>query len=66
MDIPGSRDSTRAQLRLLRPPLDLGVIDLRELIEDFPGGLAAKNPPASTGDTGSIPSLGRSHMMQCN
>jgi len=25
----------------------------------FPGGSVAKNPPASVGDTGSIPKLGR-------
>ena len=25
----------------------------------FPGGLVVKNPPANTGDTGSIPRLGR-------
>ena len=33
---------------------------------DFPGGTAVKNPPANAGDTGSIPSLGRSHMPQSN
>ena len=26
----------------------------------FPGGSVVKNPPANTGDTGSIPGLGRS------
>ena len=26
----------------------------------FPGGPAAKNPPASAGDVGSVPGLGRS------
>ena len=30
----------------------------------LPGGLAVKNPPANTGDTGLIPGLGRSHMLQ--
>ena len=29
---------------------------------DFPGGPMMKNSPAITGDTGSIPGLGRSHM----
>ena len=62
MNIPGSRDSPRAQLQLPTPPLDLGVIDLREFIEDFSGVLVAKNPPASEGDMGSIPGPGRSHM----
>ena len=33
---------------------------------DFPGGAVVKNPPASVGDTGSIPGLGRSHMPQSN
>ena len=28
----------------------------------FPGGAVVENPPAKAGDTGSIPSLGRSHM----
>ena len=28
----------------------------------FPGGAVVKNPPASAGDTGSSPGLGRSHM----
>ncbi|KAM9083397.1 15-hydroxyprostaglandin dehydrogenase [NAD(+)] isoform 2-T2 [Megaptera novaeangliae] len=33
---------------------------------DFPGGAVAKNPPASAGDTGSIPGPGRSHVPQSN
>ena len=32
----------------------------------FPGGVVVKNPPASAGDTGSSPGLGRSHMPQSN
>ena len=35
-------------------------------IEDFPGGAVVKNPPANAGDTGSRPSLGRSHMPRSN
>ena len=31
-----------------------------------PGGSVAKNLPASAGDTGVIPDLGRSHMLQNN
>ena len=27
---------------------------------DFPGGSVVKNPPANTGDAGSVPGLGRS------
>ena len=30
------------------------------VILGFPGGSVAKNPPANTGDAGSIPGLGRS------
>ena len=29
---------------------------------DFPSGPEVENPPASAGDMGSIPGLGRSHM----
>ena len=32
----------------------------------FPGGLVVKNLPANTGDMGSIPGLGRSHMPRGN
>ena len=35
-------------------------------LSDFPGGVVFKNPPASAGDTGSIPGPGRSHMPQSN
>ena len=34
--------------------------------EDFPGGSVVKNPPAIAGDTGLIPDLVRSHMLQGN
>ena len=30
------------------------------MLRDFPGGTVVKNPPASAGDMGSIPGLGRS------
>ena len=33
---------------------------------DFPGGAVVKNPPDNAGDTGSNPSLGRSHMPRSN
>ena len=32
----------------------------REMVVDFPGGPVVGNPPASAGDTGSIPGQGRS------
>ena len=38
----------------------------RILTEDFPGGTVVKNPPATAGDTGSSPGLGRSHMPRSN
>ena len=31
---------------------------------DFPNGPVVKNLPASVGDTGSIPGLGRSHILR--
>ena len=33
---------------------------------DFPAGAVVKNPPASAGDMGLSPDLGRSHMPQSN
>ena len=36
------------------------------LLLDFPGGAVVKNPPASAGDTGLTPGLGRSHMPRSN
>ena len=33
---------------------------------DFPGGAVVKNPPASAGDMGLSPGLGRSHMPWSN
>ena len=36
----------------------------RIIHRDFPGGIVVKNPPASAGDTGSSPGLGRSHMLR--
>ena len=35
-------------------------------MSDFAGDAAGKNPPASSGDTGSIPGPGRFHMLQGN
>ena len=36
------------------------------IILDFPGGTVVKNPPANTGDMGSIPGPGRSHRLWSN
>ena len=35
-------------------------------IRGFPGGAVVENLPANTGDTGSSPGLGRSHMPRSN
>ena len=32
-------------------------------VSDFPGGPVFKNPPANTGDMGSIPGQGELHML---
>ena len=32
----------------------------------FPGGSVVKNLPANAGDTGSVPDLGRSHVLCSN
>jgi len=39
---------------------------IRTKRRDFPDGPVVKNLPASAGDMGSIPGLGRSHMPQGN
>ena len=42
------------------------TIAIKKQSQDFPGGAADNNPPASVGDTGSIPGLGRVHMPRGN
>ena len=39
---------------------------IERLFGDFSGGTVVKNPPANSGDMGSIPGTGRSHMPQSN
>ena len=39
---------------------------IKDRPEDFPGGPLVKDLPASAGDMGSIPGLGRVHMPQGN
>ena len=47
--------------------MDLLLLLLLERVwEDFPSGPVVKNPPANAGDTGSIPGLGRSHVLRSN
>ena len=45
--------------------MTLGFV-LKYFIRDFPGGPVVKNSPANEGDTGSIPDLGRCHMLRGN
>ena len=40
--------------------------NVKEAKGGFPGGTLVKNPPASAGDTGLSPGLGRSHMPRSN
>ena len=40
--------------------------NLNESLVGFLGGSMVKNPPANAGDMGSIPGLGRSHMLWSN
>ena len=40
--------------------------NLKRNQQGFPGGPVVKNPPANAGDTGSIPGLGRSHVLKDN
>ena len=47
-------------------PLNFSNPLINQCSQDFPGGAVVKNPPASAGDTGSSPGLGRSHMPRSN
>ena len=44
--------------------LDKGDGKSKEICGGFPGGPVVKNPPCNARDTGSIPGLGRSHMLR--
>ena len=44
----------------------LPFFPFKNFMSDFAGDAAGKNPPASSGDTGSIPGPGRFHMLQGN
>ena len=41
-------------------------ICLLKVAKGFPGGAVVKNPPANSGDMGSSPGPGRSHMPRSN
>ena len=38
----------------------------KQYLMGFPGGSVVKNLPANAGDMGSIPDLGRCHLLQSN
>ena len=40
--------------------------DRKEDTEDFPGGPVVRSLPANAGDMGSIPGLGRFHILRSN
>ena len=42
------------------------VSSINDVGKGFPGGAVVENLPANTGDMGSSPGLGRSHMLQSN
>ena len=51
---------------LLKVKEDSEKAGLKLNIQGFPGGSVVKNPPASAGNSGSTPGLGRFHMPQSN
>ena len=48
------------------PNIDFNTVFLKVVKWGFPGGAVVENLPASAGDTGSSPGLGRSHMPRSN
>ena len=58
--VPYSLSSiTAARTILWKPESNYVTPPLKNIQQDFPGGPVFKNPPASVGDMGSIPHLGR-------
>ena len=57
---------TRRRFRVYRVIFLGGFCHLKKNAGGFPGGTVVKNPPASAGDMGSSPGLGRSHMPWSN
>ena len=41
-------------------------IFIKDILRGFPDGSVVKNPPANAGDMGSIPDLGRNHLLWDN
>ena len=42
------------------------VVSIKNQGQDLPGNPVVKNPPTNAGDMGSIPGLGRFHILQGN
>ena len=58
--VPYSLSSiTAARTILWKPDSNYATPPFKNIWQDFPGGPAFKNPPASVGDVGSIPHPGR-------
>ena len=53
--------SNEIKRRSLKAVTNLDSVNLKQR-QDFPGGPVVESPPCNAGDTGSIPSPGRSHM----
>ena len=57
---------TSDHARLCTKSVNQGMRDDKKQVRGFPGGAVVENLPASAGDTGSSPGLGRSHMPWSN
>ena len=62
----GSTVKSYANFQLCGQSAPLTPILFRSQLLDFPGGIVAKNLPASVGNMGSIPGLGRFHLLWSN
>ena len=56
-------EGTRATASRMTPLCKLEKRNPLKHFQDLPGGAVVKNPPANTGDMGSSPGPGRSHML---
>ena len=63
---PVSEDVSNRQLRPLKIKRQRKSKGLKSYRVDFPGGTVDRNPPAKAEDMGSVPGLGRFHMLQSN
>ena len=47
-------------------PIKHFQLNFKSYFRGIPGSLVVESPPANSGDTDSIPDLGRTHMLQGN